>query len=241
MLKGYTKNDGEFARRWFLKQKAVEFLGGKCNKCGNENMVCLEFHHLDSAEKDDSISKMLISASWGKIEEELNKCILLCSNCHHETHYRTDGLGKNNGWISKHELLQSISKASCESCGYCKSKACLTFHHEDAKTKKFSIARAMTSKNGLTVDEIYNEIGKCELLCRNCHRIKHFDVERYARLKTYIEHKKETYKMRKEIDYEKIKSMVGKRMRHCDIARELGCCQTTVRCAINRMKNRGDL
>lgn len=242
MLKGYSKRDNEFARRWFKKTKAVKVLGGKCSKCGNDNIVCLEFHHLDSKEKDFCVAKMLDrSAPWPEIEEEIKKCILLCSNCHYEFHYRRDGMGENNGWISKHELLKSIDKSSCKECGYNKSKACLTFHHEDANEKRFSISKVMTSKSGFSIEDIYNEIDKCVILCRNCHRIKHFDAERYARLKIYIEHKMKTYKMRKEIDYGKIKVMVRKNMRHCEIARELGCCQTTVRCAINRMKKRGDL
>lgn len=96
-------------------------------------------------------------------------------------------------------------------------------------------------KSSVTLQDIYDEIGKCELLCRNCHNSRHLDVDRYNRLKPYIDHKLETYKEHKRIDYSKIKNMVAVGYRHCKIAKEIGCCQTTVRCAINRMKRKGEL
>lgn len=74
------------ARRNAIKEKAVAFLGGKCHYCGynkcNRSMI---FHHLDPSKKEFSISYAR-SYSWSKIEAELRKCILICSNCHGEVH-----------------------------------------------------------------------------------------------------------------------------------------------------------
>ena len=68
------------------KHKAVEYKGGCCEKCGYDKYIgALDFHHLDPKEKDFSISNKL-GCSWNKIKKELDKCILVCSNCHREIH-----------------------------------------------------------------------------------------------------------------------------------------------------------
>ena len=59
----------------------------KCINCGEKTAVCLDFHHLDSNDKDKSLS-LSIKWGWGKdrILKEINKCIVLCSNCHRKLH-----------------------------------------------------------------------------------------------------------------------------------------------------------
>jgi DNA-binding CsgD family transcriptional regulator len=75
-------------RRNKLKEMAVEYLGGKCVKCGyNECIWALEFHHKDPNEKDFTISTYT-TLGWEKLKKELDKCELRCSNCHKEIHYR---------------------------------------------------------------------------------------------------------------------------------------------------------
>ena len=70
-------------RKW--KQRAVELLGGKCVVCGyNKCVRALHFHHL--RDKEFSISDSGCTRSWKRVEAELQKCILLCSNCHAEQH-----------------------------------------------------------------------------------------------------------------------------------------------------------
>ena len=74
-------------RRDRVKELAVEYKGGKCIKCGyNKYVGALEFHHLDPSQKDFAIASKGYTRSWEKIKEELDKCILLCSNCHREEH-----------------------------------------------------------------------------------------------------------------------------------------------------------
>jgi hypothetical protein len=72
-------------RRTLLKEKAVEYKGGSCVKCGyNKCVNALHFHHLDSNKKDFGISGKTIS--WDSIKQEIDKCILVCANCHAEIH-----------------------------------------------------------------------------------------------------------------------------------------------------------
>lgn len=70
-----------------FKQKCVDYKGGKCIRCGyNKYIGALEFHHKDPKEKDFLLSKVKNSAFNDRIKRELDKCDILCSNCHKETH-----------------------------------------------------------------------------------------------------------------------------------------------------------
>ena len=66
----------------------VELLGGACTICGYcKNYAALEFHHEQPELKDFSLDlRALSNRSWAIILAEVQKCQLLCSNCHAETH-----------------------------------------------------------------------------------------------------------------------------------------------------------
>lgn len=75
-------------RRKKLKLMAIAYKGGKCINCTYDKCVdALEFHHTNPTEKDFAFTKGY-STSWDKMKKELDKCILLCANCHREEHYR---------------------------------------------------------------------------------------------------------------------------------------------------------
>lgn len=81
--------------RRIIKKWALEYKGNKCSLCGyNKCQQALEFHHLDPNEKDFSLSDRNIKLDWEEIKKELEKCILICSNCHREIHA---GLRTNDG------------------------------------------------------------------------------------------------------------------------------------------------
>jgi hypothetical protein len=67
----------------------IDQRGGKCEKCGYcENLGSLDFHHRDSNEKEGKLDMRTLSNSTMKwILLEFEKCQVLCSNCHRETHY----------------------------------------------------------------------------------------------------------------------------------------------------------
>jgi len=65
----------------------VDYKGEKCQCCGYDKYIgALEFHHIDPNEKDFSLSHRGYCYSWDKVKKELDKCILVCSNCHREIH-----------------------------------------------------------------------------------------------------------------------------------------------------------
>jgi 5-methylcytosine-specific restriction endonuclease McrA len=77
-------------RRKKIRQMAIKYKGGQCELCGYDRCFeALEFHHQDSSKKDFSISSRGYTRSWDKVKEELDKCILLCANCHREVHAKT--------------------------------------------------------------------------------------------------------------------------------------------------------
>ncbi len=66
---------------------AISHKGGKRQLCGfNKCMESLEFHHIIKGKKDFGISEKGYTRSWAAIKSELDKCILLCADCHREWH-----------------------------------------------------------------------------------------------------------------------------------------------------------
>jgi hypothetical protein len=71
-----------------LKIQMVDYKGGSCVRCGyNKYMGALEFHHLDPSEKDFNPSHLRKYKFDDRVKMELDKCILVCSNCHREIHH----------------------------------------------------------------------------------------------------------------------------------------------------------
>ena len=77
-------------RRRKVRLMAVAYKGGKCSRCGYSRCIeALEFHHVDSSQKDFGISQDGYTRSWERVRQELDKCVLLCANCHRELHAST--------------------------------------------------------------------------------------------------------------------------------------------------------
>jgi hypothetical protein len=81
-----TKSECVTDYRRKRKKVLIDLKGGKCEICGyNKSIWALHFHHLDNEKKDFKIS----SSNPRKIEkdiQEVEKCILVCANCHAELH-----------------------------------------------------------------------------------------------------------------------------------------------------------
>ncbi len=68
-----------------------------CVRCGEDHPSCLEFDHRIPAEKDFPISTAYCSLSLERIKAEIQKCDVLCSNCHRKRH-----------WDERHELREFL-------------------------------------------------------------------------------------------------------------------------------------
>lgn len=84
-------------RREKTKELLVEYKGGKCEICGYDRCVeALEFHHINPEEKDFGIGQKGYTRSIEKNKAEVDKCLLVCANCHREIH---------NGLIDINKIL----------------------------------------------------------------------------------------------------------------------------------------
>ena len=77
--------------RWKQRKiNAINYKGGSCVDCNvsypKAPYVIFDFHHLDPNIKDVDWSKLRLR-SWDKVINELDKCVLLCSNCHRIRHH----------------------------------------------------------------------------------------------------------------------------------------------------------
>ena len=76
------------------KIKAIEYKGGQCSICGyNKCYWSMHFHHTNPNTKEFNLNRMW-RKKWDNIVLELEKCILLCSNCHGEVEF-TKYINKN--------------------------------------------------------------------------------------------------------------------------------------------------
>jgi hypothetical protein len=74
-------------RRLKVKEMAIAYKGGRCNCCGYDKCKdSLEFHHIMRDGKSFGISAKGYTRSWKSIKSELDKCVMLCANCHREWH-----------------------------------------------------------------------------------------------------------------------------------------------------------
>jgi len=93
----YTKNNvcstcRSWYTRWQNKLRGIELLGGKCLGCDENDPEVLSFHHKNPETKEFQISWNQQKA-WEKLKIEIEKCELLCMNCHIK-HHKKDNAEK---------------------------------------------------------------------------------------------------------------------------------------------------
>lgn len=72
-------------RRRKIKELSINYKGGRCQICGYAKYPgALDLHHKDPSNKLFGISDKGYTRSWDKVKMELNKCVLVCANCHRE-------------------------------------------------------------------------------------------------------------------------------------------------------------
>lgn len=113
--KGHTKRkcnscrDSPIARRE-LKQRMVEYKGGCCQICGYDRCLrALDLHHVDPSTKRFTLGGSHVRI-WDVLRAELDKCLLVCSNCHNEIDI---GSGRTAG----RRKSDPTGKSKCHRCG----------------------------------------------------------------------------------------------------------------------------
>lgn len=110
-------------RRAEYKRRSIAYKGGKCERCGYcKSPRALTFHHIDPKQKSFGLS-CSATKSWESVKAELDKCILLCANCHMEEHEKLDfRTEESRSWEPKKPYTPP-SDIPCECCGGKKSNA----------------------------------------------------------------------------------------------------------------------
>jgi hypothetical protein len=173
-------SDATVRARQKKKQLLVETHGSICMRClQNFPFYLYNFHHLSRESKLYNIKDIYISPK--KLESELEKCVMICANCHAEVEeeiYKREG-SQGSSRPAEHvatkrrknkTFLVARAGGKCTQCGYDACMRALHFHHRDPSEKEFGL-----SNTGLTysLERITQEADKCDLLCSNCHALLH--------------------------------------------------------------------
>jgi hypothetical protein len=79
----------DYNKRHRIKKLLVDYKGGKCEICGYDKCLnALDFHHLNKEDKQFTLNNANYNKSLDVLKKEADKCILVCSNCHREIHYK---------------------------------------------------------------------------------------------------------------------------------------------------------
>jgi len=147
--------------------------GSPCLDCGGFFPgVAMDFDHRDRAQKITEIPTMVKRyVAWPTILAEIAKCDLVCANCHRLRTYPGDG-GKCYKTRRFHHHFKALGvlkeSVPCVECGKHYRLQQMDFDHLDRSTKTANVARMVEGPTELLVQEL----GKCQLVCANCHRIR---------------------------------------------------------------------
>jgi hypothetical protein len=147
-----------------------------CVDCGEADVRVLEFDHVGT--KESSVSALLSrGVSLARFEREINRCEVVCVNCHRRRTATRGGWLRLGGDRARHARVSprclrniswvyaSLSESSCIDCGLADP---LLLEHDHVGAKQ---AGVMTlAWNEASIERIEREIAACEVRCCNCHR-----------------------------------------------------------------------
>jgi hypothetical protein len=162
-------------RRLIFNKNVVSYMGGSCANCGlvTDFYEVYHCHHRNPGEKSFQVSAM-VSKPWDLVTHELDKCVLLCNECHNVTTQQiaraktrsSDALRKAQRRDRRKERCVNYLGGKCQICGRMhEDLAKYEFHHVDPNTKEFSIAPNILKPWAI----LKTELDKCVLLDANCH------------------------------------------------------------------------
>jgi hypothetical protein len=105
------------------KLELIKSRGGKCELCGyDRNIAVLEFHHINPDEKEFQLDmRHLSNTSLERLKEEVDKCQLLCANCHREVHNPHLGMDEVEDLVNTEAKdktsFENMTGSVCPVCG----------------------------------------------------------------------------------------------------------------------------
>lgn len=83
----YRNKESHYERNKITVKKLQTYASVRkdvCIVCGEREKICLDWHHL--RDKDLEIAKICTKGSLIRLKKELQKCVVLCANCHRKLH-----------------------------------------------------------------------------------------------------------------------------------------------------------
>lgn len=85
------KNCRRKSKRLAYRISAAEYKNNECEICGLkrntiDDLEIFDFHHKDKSNKSFELSDNIESKNWDIVKQELDKCVMLCANCHRKQH-----------------------------------------------------------------------------------------------------------------------------------------------------------
>ena len=163
-----------------------------CQDCGGTFPPwVMDFDHREPTKKSFNVTSgraMLMSRS--RLMSEVEKCDIVCANCHAGRTYRSlvardrrmTGSSrrleeKRHYWRAQARLLDELRDVPCADCGVRFPSYVMQFDHRDSSDKRYTVTR-MIGRAGRA--KILEEAAKCDIVCANCHRDRTY-LRRIAR------------------------------------------------------------
>jgi len=168
---------GRARRRDAARRHLRAFLeANSCADCGEDELLVLELDHHPGA-KRASISVLVNDGpSIAKLEKELERCDVVCVNCHRRRTARRGGWYRvtrspRSYWTpaqrrNRERILEILSAAGCVDCGE-RDVLVLDFDHRG--DKRDCVTRLANSCSEASLEA---EVAKCDVRCANCHTLR---------------------------------------------------------------------
>jgi hypothetical protein len=175
----------------YVVVRNVEFLrdryfdGGlfKCIGCDNTfDFACMDLHHPNGKMDSGNLLSFYLHCNLPNYPEriaEIDRCEWYCARCHDALHndptLTYEQSYASNPWkgaIADNNMRKLIAKYGnlCDDCGAGLLAKEIQFHHRNRQRKAFVVKKMLKSPNW---DRLDREVAKCDVLCRNCHRLRH--------------------------------------------------------------------
>jgi hypothetical protein len=139
-----------------------------CDLCNEDDPSALVFHHLNPDEKFINIST-LYRRKWEIIQREIDKCQVLCQNCHQRVEYEGYDADKvPNHKAKKREMVhQHQSREGCRDCGETDPIVLMSVYIHESKKSREAITKMVL--RGRPIDTIKAALELTYTICRNCY------------------------------------------------------------------------
>jgi hypothetical protein len=165
--------------REFLKARYFPD-GIRCRRCGKEfEWRQMDAHHLDPTMKEHLLSEIVNNSALidrPELIRELDECEMMCARCHqnlhgdprlsHEMTYQRKDKGRRIDEMKTE--IRKVAGESCFACGDWLYPKEMEFHHRPGEEKIDDVSTLMLFGS---LAEVMAEADKCDVVCRNCHRV----------------------------------------------------------------------